>query len=78
MADTAVDYLLRIADVEKQTGLGRSAIYRRMGSGTFPEPVALGGGQVRWRQSEINAWVQDRPKVTFRTPAPAPAEAEAR
>ena len=61
-----VDFLLRMAEVEKQVGLGRSAIYRRMADGTFPEPVALGGGQVRWRQSDIRDWVQARPKVSFR------------
>ena len=55
-----VDYLIRIGEVEKQSGLGRSTIYRRMAEGSFPLAVEVGGGQVRWRQSEVAGWVATR------------------
>ncbi len=49
--------LLRIGDVERMVGLGRSSIYRNMDAGKFPAPLALGTGAVRWRYSDIAAWV---------------------
>ena len=77
MADAQVDYLLRIAEVEKQTGLGRSSIYRRIREGSFPEALNVGGGQVRWRQSEVTRWRDALEPVKMRVPAPGP-EVEAR
>lgn len=50
------DPLLRLSEVEKEVGLGRSAIYRRMKVGEFPLPLQLGGGVVRWQSSDIAAW----------------------
>ncbi|MFT8245228.1 helix-turn-helix transcriptional regulator [Roseomonas sp. BN140053] len=61
MAKAEVDYLLRIAEVEKQSGLTRSSIYRRIKEGTFPAPRALGAGQVRWPQSEVTRWQEGLP-----------------
>ena len=66
--DAQLDYLLRIAEVEKQVGLGRSAIYRRMAEETFPAPLAIGGGQVRWRQSDITQWIRNLEQAAFRAP----------
>ncbi|MBP0493060.1 helix-turn-helix transcriptional regulator [Pararoseomonas indoligenes] len=68
MADTAADILIRIAEVERQVSLTRSAIYRRMRVGTFPLAVDLGGGQVRWWQSEIIAWKRERPRTQLMPP----------
>ncbi|WP_338661743.1 AlpA family phage regulatory protein [Pararoseomonas sp. SCSIO 73927] len=65
MAEAEVDYLIRIGEVEKQTGLGRSSIYRRIREGSFPEALNVGGGQVRWRQSEVKGWADTRERVTF-------------
>ena len=55
------DRLLRRREVEKITGLGRSSIYRLMQEGDFPRPVKVGPSAVRWRESEVNAWVESRP-----------------
>ena len=55
------DRLLRRRKVEKITGLGRSSIYRLMQKGEFPRPVRVGPAAVRWRESEVNAWVESRP-----------------
>ncbi|MCK8787689.1 AlpA family transcriptional regulator [Roseomonas sp. NAR14] len=49
--------LLRLEDVTDRVGLGRSTIYRRMGAGTFPRPMQLGGGVVRWRETDIETWL---------------------
>jgi prophage regulatory protein len=53
------DFLLRRREVEKQSGLSRASIYRKIAAGQFPPPVCLGGtSSVRWRQSSITEWMQ--------------------
>ena len=55
------DRLLRRRQVEEITGMSRSAIYKRMQEGDFPRPVRIGPTAVRWKASEIAAWVESRP-----------------
>jgi prophage regulatory protein len=50
--------LLRLPDVEEKTSLSRSTIYRRIQAGTFPAPLELGPGTVRWRMSDVDAWIE--------------------
>ena len=77
MGETAVDYLLRIAEVEKQSGMARSTIYKRMADGTFPEPVKLSSRQVRWRQSDVTRWREGLERASFAKPLPCPIVASA-
>lgn len=49
--------LIRLKEVERRTGLSKSAIYRRAGAGTFPRPVPLGHSMSAWVESEVDAWV---------------------
>ena len=55
------DRLLRRRQVEEVTGLSRSSIYRHMQSGDFPRPVRVGPNAVRWRESDVTAWLESRP-----------------
>ena len=55
------DRLLRRRQVEETTGLSRSSIYRLMKKGKFPLPVRVGPSAVRWRASDITAWLESRP-----------------
>ena len=55
------DRLLRRREVEEITGLGRSSIYRLMQEGEFPQRVLVGPNAVRWKASDIAAWVESRP-----------------
>jgi prophage regulatory protein len=48
-----LDKILRIADVQNQTGAKRSTIYNRIAEGTITRAVSLGGRTVGWPQSEI-------------------------
>ena len=57
------DRLLRLREVKEITGMGRSTVYRRMQEGDFPRPVKIGPAAVRWRESEVDAWVESRPKA---------------
>jgi prophage regulatory protein len=52
--------LLRIPDVCRQTGLGKSSIYAMIQSGLFPAPKRLGYKAVAWLQSDVNAWIDSR------------------
>lgn len=57
-----LDRYLRLPDVIALVAMSRSAIYRRLETKTFPVPFELGGGQVRWLESEIVAWMKGRPR----------------
>ena len=58
---TMHDRLLRRRQVEEITGMGRSSIYRLMQEGEFPRPVRIGPAAVRWKASDIAAWMESRP-----------------
>ena len=56
-----IDYFINAREVCKQVGLSRISIYRRMNEGRFPPGRKLSGNVVRWRQSEISAWMAEQP-----------------
>ena len=60
-AMTMRDRLLRRREVERITGLSNSSIYRLMPLGKFPERVYVSTKAVRWRESDINDWLDSRP-----------------
>ena len=62
-----VDRLLRRPEVEALTGLSKGAIYRLMRQGHFPVAVKIGPGAVRWRESEIAAYIAGLPRAEGRT-----------
>ena len=54
--------LLSCQDVMRLTGIrSRSTNWRRINKGTFPNPVEIGFGQIRWRATEIEDWINDLP-----------------
>ena len=55
--------LLTRAEVEKRCGVSRSTVYRWMRTGQFPEPVRVGPRAVRWPASEIEAYLESRPRA---------------
>ena len=61
---TTRDRLLRREEVQKRCGLARSSIYRLMRQGSFPTPLQVGVRGVRWPESEIEAWLESRPRAT--------------
>ena len=64
MAALTADRLLRLSEVRARTALERSTIYRKMREGSFPEPLKIEARAVRWRESEIEAWLAARPRAT--------------
>lgn len=55
------DRLMKIDEVSERVALGKSAIYSKIQEGSFPAAVRLSPGAVRWRKSEIDAWIRDLP-----------------
>ena len=66
---TDQDVLLTRREVERRTGLSRSTLYRKMRDGTFPVPLKVSERAVRWRESEIRAYVDSRPRSYGETAA---------
>lgn len=52
--------LRRIAQVQADTGLSRSGIYRLVKLGEFPAPVKLSESAIAWPGNEIDAWITAR------------------
>lgn len=52
--------ILRLKDVKKVTGLGRTSIYKFIAEGTFPKSVSLSDRAVGWISTEIDEWVLAR------------------
>ncbi|MGJ8620681.1 MAG: helix-turn-helix transcriptional regulator [Methylophilaceae bacterium] len=54
-------YILRRKDVEKLTGLKKTAIAKRIKEGTFPQSVNLGSKvAVGWLSTEVHEWLNQR------------------
>ena len=51
---------LRISDVEALTGLSRTTIYDWSAQGRFPRAVRLSERAVRWIESEVEEWMDER------------------
>jgi prophage regulatory protein len=55
--------VLRWPAVKTLTGLSRPTIWRMERKGRFPSRVQLGASSVGWREDEIWAWINSRPRV---------------
>lgn len=51
---------LRLRDVQQQTGLSSSSIYKFSKLHLFPASVAIGGKSIRWRSETIDRWIIQR------------------
>ncbi|EKO3535984.1 AlpA family transcriptional regulator [Vibrio fluvialis] len=50
---------LKLKEVMEKTALSRSAIYRKMSDGEFPQSVSLGDRAVAWVESEVDEWMTE-------------------
>ena len=66
-----MDQLLTFKDVSSRTRLGRTSIYRLMRQGRFPRPKKIGPQAVRWRESELQEWIDGCPLATAEAEAAA-------
>ena len=56
----AIPHLIRLPEVKRRTGLGRSAIYARVKSGEFPQSVPLTAHARAWVAEEVDLWCSAR------------------
>jgi prophage regulatory protein len=54
--------VLRIKDVEAQTGLSRTSIWRLERLKNFPARLRLGMNSVGWLEDDISEWLRERPR----------------
>lgn len=59
------DTMLRQPEVLRRTGLSRTSIWRRVREGDFPAPHQLGPNSIGWPESEIDEWLDNRPRKTY-------------
>lgn len=52
--------LLRLPEVMRLTGRGRTAVYNGVRNGSFPAPVKLGDRAIAWPSDEIEKWIRAR------------------
>ena len=56
--------LMTRPEVEELLGMSTSSVYRLMREGHFPEPIRIGQRAVRWRRSELEAFLEQCPRAT--------------
>ena len=54
--------LLKFAQVVEITGIGRSQLYRKIASGEFPDPIRVGPKSIRFREDDVQQWVDSCPR----------------
>ena len=59
--------LLTAREVAQKVRLNISSIYRLMRSGQFPVALKVGPAAVRWRRTEIEEWLESRPRAIGET-----------
>ena len=57
------DKLLTRQEVQSRCRISRSTIYRLKKQGRFPTPIRVGDRAVRWKESEIDEYIGNRPRA---------------
>ena len=60
MSESPTTRVLRRPEVQRRTGLGRTAIYVLMAEGKFPAPIRLTAKAVGWLEAEVTEWIAAR------------------
>ncbi len=60
--------VLRLKEVCKVTGLGRSYIYLLQAEKRFPHSINIGTRAVGWLEAEVAEWIEQRVKISRVTP----------
>jgi prophage regulatory protein len=57
---TAPPPLLTIVQVAKRLNVDKRTVERMVEAGDFPAPIRVGRAGIRWPQSDIDAWIEER------------------
>ncbi|MEA4787296.1 AlpA family phage regulatory protein [Klebsiella pneumoniae] len=55
---------LRLRQVEDKIGFGKSWIYQQIQLQQFPPSIRLNSRHVAWLESEVDAWIRQRIRLT--------------
>ncbi len=58
---------IRASAVVDATGLSRVTLWRKIAKGQFPAPVQLGKNSIGFYEDEVAAWLESRPRVSYRS-----------
>ncbi|EDI0458066.1 AlpA family transcriptional regulator [Salmonella enterica subsp. enterica serovar Weston] len=58
------DRFLRLRQVEDKIGFGKSWICRQIQLQQFPPSIRLNSRHVAWLESEVDAWIHQRIRLT--------------
>lgn len=58
-AGISSERLIKLDEVKRRVGLGKSMIYRLISEGRFPAPYKLSPLASRWSDREIADWIND-------------------
>jgi prophage regulatory protein len=56
--------VLTVRDVQRETTLSRTTLWRLIRAGSFPTPVRLSPGRVGWRAEDVEAFIRSREAQT--------------
>lgn len=57
MSGEASDRLIKLSEVMRRVGIGKTMIYRKIKEGTFPAPYKLSPFAARWSEGEVETWI---------------------
>lgn len=58
-AETRPDRLLKLDEVMRRVGLGKTMVYRLIQEGKFPRPYKISAFASRWSDREVSTWIED-------------------
>ncbi len=67
--------ILRIRNVTEATGLSRTTLWRLERRGDFPRRIRLSPNSTGWLESEIEQWIESRPRKSSSESDPKSSEA---
>lgn len=53
-----INRFMRVKEVMRIIGFGKTKLYELINSGRFPKPVKVGSSSV-WPESEVNVWMEE-------------------
>ena len=59
MNDDQPERFLKLDEVKRRVGLGKSMIYRLIQEGKFPAPYKVTSLASRWSDQEVRAWIDE-------------------
>uniref|UniRef100_UPI003F84F059 helix-turn-helix transcriptional regulator n=1 Tax=Cupriavidus ulmosensis TaxID=3065913 RepID=UPI003F84F059 len=59
---------VRSEEASTRTGLSRRTLFRLVKANEFPAPYRLTGSLLGWRETDVDRWIESRPKLTVEVP----------